>query len=59
MDEVTLPSNAVFEHALTAFFASTAHPETRARGASLIKRGLQRRSDTELRLGQVVAHSSS
>jgi enoyl-CoA hydratase/carnithine racemase len=59
MNEVTLPSNAVFQHALTAFFASTAHPGTRVRGASLIKRGLQRRSDTELRLGQAVAESSS
>lgn len=58
MDEVTLPSNAVFQHALTAFFASTAHPGTRARGASLVKRGLQRRSDTELRLGQAVAEAS-
>jgi len=34
---------------------SAAHPGTRARGASLIQRGLQRRSDTELRLGQIVA----
>jgi enoyl-CoA hydratase/carnithine racemase len=59
MNEVTLPPDAVFQHALSAFFASTAHPGTRARGASLIKRGLQRRSDTELRLGQAVAESSS
>ena len=55
MNEVTLPPDAVFQHALTAFFASTAHPGTRARGASLIQRGLQSRSDTELRLGQAVA----
>lgn len=59
MDEVTLPPNAVFQRALTAFFASTAHPGTRARGASLIKRGLQRRSDTELWLEQAVAEASS
>ena len=55
MNEVTLPSDVVFQHALTAFFASTAHEGTRARRASLIQRGLQRRSDTELRLGQAVA----
>jgi len=55
MNEVTLPPDTVFQHALSAFFASTAHEGTRARGASLIQRGLQRRSDTELRLGQAVA----
>lgn len=55
MNEVTLPPDTVFQHALSAFFASTAHPRTRARGASLIKRGLQLRSDTEMRLGQAVA----
>ena len=38
MNEVTLPPDAVFQHALSAFFASTAHPGTRARGASLIQR---------------------
>jgi enoyl-CoA hydratase/carnithine racemase len=55
MNEVTLPPDTVFQHALTAFFASTEQPGTRARGASLIKRGLQIRSDTEMRLGQAVA----
>ena len=55
MNEVTLPPDTVFQHALSAFFTSTAHLGTRARGASLIARGLQRRSDTELRLGQAVA----
>jgi hypothetical protein len=55
MNEVTLPPDAVFQHALSAFFRSTAHPSTRARIASLIARGLQRRTETELRLGQVVA----
>jgi enoyl-CoA hydratase/carnithine racemase len=58
MNEVTLPPDAVFQHALTAFFASTVQPGTRARGASLIKRGLQRRSETELQLGQAVAEST-
>jgi enoyl-CoA hydratase/carnithine racemase len=55
MDEVTLPPDGVFPPALSAFFTSVAHPDTRARAASLLKRGLQRRSDTELRLGQMVA----
>ena len=57
MNEVTLPPDTVFQHALSAFFASTAHEGTRARRASLIQRGLQRRSDTELRLGEAVAIS--
>jgi hypothetical protein len=55
MNEVTLPPDTVFQHALSAFFASTTHPGTRARSASLIKRGLQLRSDTEMRLGEAVA----
>jgi enoyl-CoA hydratase/carnithine racemase len=55
MNEVTLPPDTVFQHALSAFFASTAHAGTRARGASLVKRGLQLRSDTEMHLGQAVA----
>lgn len=57
MNEVTLPTDQVSQHALPAFFTSTAHPGTRARSASLIERGLQRRSDTELRLGHAVAQS--
>lgn len=32
MNEVTLPPDTIFQHALTAFFASTAHPGTRAHG---------------------------
>ena len=55
MNEVTLPPDTVFQHALSAFFASTVHPGTRARGSALIKRGLQRRSDLELNLGRAVA----
>jgi enoyl-CoA hydratase/carnithine racemase len=55
MDEVTLPPDTVFQHALKAFFTSTTHQGTRARSAALIERGLQRRSDTELKLGQAVA----
>lgn len=55
MNEVSLPPDEVFQQALSAFFKSTTHPGTRARSAALIERGLQHRSDTELRLGQVVA----
>jgi enoyl-CoA hydratase/carnithine racemase len=55
MDDVTLPADSVFPPALRAFFAASTHPTTRARAASLLERGLQRRSDTELRLGQAVA----
>jgi hypothetical protein len=50
MTEVTLLPDTVFQHALTAFFVSTAHSGTRAHGASLIEPGLQRRSDTECAL---------
>ena len=58
MDEVTLPADAVFPPSLSAFFTSVAHPGTRERAASLLERGLQRRSQTELRLGQAVAEAS-
>ncbi|WP_035703271.1 enoyl-CoA hydratase/isomerase family protein [Bradyrhizobium genomosp. I (2014)] len=59
MDQVTLPADAVFPPSLSAFFASVAHPGTRKRAASLLERGLQRRSETEMRLGQAVAEASS
>ncbi|SDH89351.1 hypothetical protein SAMN05216338_1014153 [Bradyrhizobium sp. Rc2d] len=55
MNEVSLPANSVFPPALSAFFSSVAHPGTRARSASLLERGLQRRSEVELRLGHAVA----
>ncbi|WP_426610991.1 enoyl-CoA hydratase/isomerase family protein [Bradyrhizobium sp. McL0616] len=55
MNDVTLPADSVFPPALKAFFSAATHPSTRARAASLLERGLQRRSDTELRLGQAVA----
>jgi hypothetical protein len=55
MDDVTLPADSVFPPALKAFFAAATHASTRARAASLLERGLQRRSDTEMRLGQAVA----
>lgn len=57
MNEVTLPPDEVFQHALKAFFTSTTDPGTRARSAALIERGLQRRSDTELHLGRAVAEA--
>jgi enoyl-CoA hydratase/carnithine racemase len=55
MNDVTLPADSVFPPALKAFFTSAAHPATRARAASLLESGLQRRSDTELQLGKAVA----
>ena len=55
MNDVTLPDESVFPPALKAFFASATHPSSRARAASLLERGLQRRSDTELQLGKAVA----
>lgn len=55
MNKATLPPNDVFPPVLSAFFESVTHPDTRANVASLIKRGLQRRSDVELRLGEAVA----
>ncbi|WP_042263769.1 enoyl-CoA hydratase/isomerase family protein [Paraburkholderia heleia] len=54
MDVVSLPPDAVFPPALSAFFKSAAHPGTRTRSAALLERGLQQRSETEMRLGQVV-----
>jgi enoyl-CoA hydratase/carnithine racemase len=55
LDEVSLPPDSVFPPALQAFFSSVTHPGTRARSASLLKRGLQERSATELSLGAAVA----
>ncbi|RQH11440.1 enoyl-CoA hydratase/isomerase family protein [Bradyrhizobium sp. RP6] len=55
MNDVTLPADGVFPAALSAFFSSASHPASRARAAALVERGLQLRSDIELRLGQAVA----
>ncbi len=55
MNEVTFAARYRISACAVGFFASTTHPGTRARGASLIKRGLQLRSDTEMRLGEAVA----
>jgi enoyl-CoA hydratase/carnithine racemase len=57
LDEASLPPDSVFPPALKAFFSSVTHPGTRARSASLLKRGLQERSATELSLGAAVAQS--
>jgi enoyl-CoA hydratase/carnithine racemase len=54
MDEVSLPTDAVFPPALSAFFESVAQPGTRARAVSLLEQGLQRRSATEMELGRAV-----
>jgi len=54
MDEVSLPTDAVFPPALSAFFKSVAQPGTRARAVSLLEQGLQRRSATEMELGRAV-----
>lgn len=57
VDQLSLPDDALFPPALDAFFVSTARPETRARMARLLERGLQRRSNVELELGRHVAES--
>lgn len=54
MDEVSLPADAVFPPALSAFFESVTHPGTRARAVSLLEQGLQRRTETEMELGRAV-----
>lgn len=55
VDQVTLPDDALFPPALDQFFISTARPETRARMARLLDRGLQMRSEIEFELGRHVA----
>jgi enoyl-CoA hydratase/carnithine racemase len=55
VNEVSLPPDNVFPPALQAFYASVARPQTRARSAALAARGLQKFTDTELRLGHHVA----
>jgi enoyl-CoA hydratase/carnithine racemase len=59
LDEASLPPDSIFPPALNAFFSSVAHPATRARSESLLKRGLQQRTATELFLGTVVAQSDT
>jgi hypothetical protein len=59
MNEVSLPADQIFPPALSAFFASTAVPATRARAAVLFDHGLQRRSEIELHLGRAVGEIAS
>jgi enoyl-CoA hydratase/carnithine racemase len=51
----SLPPDSVFAPAMDAFFVSCQRPETGARGMALFKKGLQTRSDVELRLGEHLA----
>jgi enoyl-CoA hydratase/carnithine racemase len=55
LDEVSLPPDTVFPPALKKFFISVEHPGTRARVAAILQRGLQKRSDIEMSLGDAVA----
>jgi enoyl-CoA hydratase/carnithine racemase len=54
-DQASLPPDADFPPALDAFFKSVARPETRQRVVTLMKNGLQKRSEVEMRLGHHVA----
>jgi enoyl-CoA hydratase/carnithine racemase len=58
VDEVTLPPNEELALGMKAYFASATRPETRARVSALVSRGLQQRSDVELRLGTYVGEST-
>lgn len=55
LNEVSLPPDSAFADALAAFYLSSAQPATRDRIMSLVQWGLQTRSDTEMKLGSVVA----
>jgi enoyl-CoA hydratase/carnithine racemase len=55
VDEATLPADHVFPPALDAFYRSVARPSAQARIASLMRQGLQSRSDLERNLGHRVA----
>jgi len=57
VDQTTLPADAEFPPALTAFFNSVQRPETGKRAKALLQMGLQQRSEAELRLGEYVAQS--
>jgi enoyl-CoA hydratase/carnithine racemase len=52
VDEVSLPTDAVFGGALRHYFSSNSRPQTRANIATLVQAGLQTRSDLEFDLGQ-------
>ena len=59
VDQASLPPDTAFPPALDAFYRSVARPQTRARLAALMEKGLQKRGDTEYRLGHHVAQYSS
>jgi enoyl-CoA hydratase/carnithine racemase len=59
IDEPTLPTNEELARAFKVYLNSATRPESRARVASLVARGLQNRSDVELRLGAYVAQNGS
>ena len=54
VNDVSLPADAEFPPQMDAFKRSVARPEARQLVGQLLERGLQRRSDTELRLGAVI-----
>jgi enoyl-CoA hydratase/carnithine racemase len=59
VDEPTLPPNDELARAMKVYLNSATRPETRGRMASLVARGLQKRSDVELQLGARVAENGS
>lgn len=59
VDETTLPTNEELARAMKVYLTSATRPETRERVASLVARGLQQRSEIELRLGTRVGEETS
>jgi enoyl-CoA hydratase/carnithine racemase len=59
VDKASLPPDSVFPPGLEAFYRTFARPESRARLAALLQKGLQERGDTEYRLGHHVAQYRS
>jgi enoyl-CoA hydratase/carnithine racemase len=57
VDEPTLPTNEELSRAFKVYLNSATRPETRSRMASLVARGLQKRSDLELHLGAHVVET--
>ncbi len=51
VNEVSLPDDSVFPHALDAYRRSTANKASQEKIASLLQRGLQTRSEVEFNLG--------
>jgi len=57
LDLASLPPDAAFPPALTAFFESASRPGAQERVGSLLARGLQQRTCVELSLGKAVAEA--